>query len=187
MSGNLCQHRMRAEGSEEIRHRPCRRRAPPVPISRCERPCYLCRCCCSRCRGIPARAARPVSATMGPAISAAARGSSIRKRKRSRQALRIEQSTAKAVSARLRGSGNLQAAMQASCGCVAHVREHGPPASQWSGTVRDRRLPSRFALVISLRMKIDGRARPTRQIVHFSSNRALAAGRLAPELRRFAS
>lgn len=60
----------------------------PVSIGPCERPCYSCRCCCSLCRGTPARAARPVSATMGPAISVAARGSSIRKRKRRRQALR---------------------------------------------------------------------------------------------------
>ena len=135
-------------------HRPCRRRAPPVPIARCVRPCYSCRCCCWRCRGIPARAARPVLATMGPANSVMERGSSIRRRKRRRQALRIEHSTAKAVSARFtfrppmrmapilepesrndkklrltaQGSGNLQTAMKASFGCAAHVREHGPPA-----------------------------------------------------------
>ncbi len=76
-------------------HRPCRRRAPPVPIGRCVRPCSLCRCCCSRCRGIPARAGRPVSATMGRANSVTGRGSSIRKRKSRRQALRNRLSTSK--------------------------------------------------------------------------------------------
>lgn len=92
--------------------RPCRLRAPPVPIGRCVRPCSLCPCCCSRCRGIPARAARPISATMGRVNSVAARGSSIRKRKRRRQAPRRKPSTGRPLGV-LRGFAIQQALVRA--------------------------------------------------------------------------
>lgn len=91
--GRLVAEATQPEFAGDGLERSCSGGTSPVSIGPCERSCFLCRCCCSRCRGIPARAARPVSATMGRANSVAARGSSIRKRKRRRRALRRNPST----------------------------------------------------------------------------------------------